>query len=212
MTPLWIIGSGGHARVVIDIARTTGLYELIGCLDDDPSRRGDTVSGVPIVGSSSREIIHERGIQHALIAVGSNRARNAISVRLENAVTWVSLVHSHAYVAPSATIGAGTIVGAGAVIQPGAVVGDHVIVNTASSVDHDCRIADLAHIAPGAHLAGSVSVGKGTLLGVGSSVIPGRSIGEWVTVGAGAVVVDNVEDEATVVGVPAHRVSGRKSA
>jgi UDP-perosamine 4-acetyltransferase len=211
MTPLWIIGSGGHAKVVIDIARSTGLYEPVGCLDDDPSRRGNVVNGIPVVGPGSLEYIREQGVGFSVIAVGSNRARSEIAVRFGNAVTWVSLVHSHAYVASSAIIGAGTIVGAAAVIQPDTIVGQHAIVNTASSVDHDCRIADFAHIAPGAHLAGSVSVGTGTLLGVGSSVIPGRSIGEWATVGAGAVVVDNIVDEATVVGVPAHRVSERKS-
>ena len=44
-----------------------------------------------------------------------------------------------------------------------------------------------------------------------STVIPGRVVGEWTIVGAGAVVIDDVAPNATVVGVPA-RVVGERPA
>ena len=59
------------------------------------------------------------------------------------------------------------------------------------------------HIAPGCHLAGNVVVGAGAFLGVGVSVIPGKSIGRWATVGAGAVVVADIAADVVVKGVPA---------
>lgn len=211
MKPIWVIGSGGHAKVVIDIARSSERYVVVGCLDDDPNREGELVNSVPVLGPCSPEFVRKRAIEQAVLAVGSNSARRDLAIRLDGLVTWTTLVHARAYVAKSAAVGDGTVVSAGAIIQPDVRIGNHVIVNTACSVDHDCQIGHFAHIGPGAHLAGSVSVGTGTLLGIGSSVIPGRSIGEWVTVGAGAVVVDNIQDEATVVGVPAYRVSKRKA-
>jgi acetyltransferase-like isoleucine patch superfamily enzyme len=84
-------------------------------------------------------------------------------------------------------------------------------VNTAASLDHDCVLGAFAHVAPGTHLAGSVVVGDGAFLGVGVSVIPGRRIGAWATVGAGAAVIHDVADRVTVVGVPARPLAPRSS-
>ncbi|MDD4365426.1 MAG: transferase, partial [Synergistales bacterium] len=71
------------------------------------------------------------------------------------------------------------------------------------TVDHDCLIGGYAHLCPGVHLAGDVRVGEGSLLGTGTSVIPGRVIGPWTTVGAGAAVVTDLPGHITAVGVPA---------
>jgi UDP-perosamine 4-acetyltransferase len=52
-----------------------------------------------------------------------------------------------------------------------------------------------------------VTVGEQSFLGVGCKVIPEIRIGERVTVGAGAVVICDIDSDATAVGVPA-RVFG----
>jgi len=70
-------------------------------------------------------------------------------------------------------------------------------------VDHECEIGAFVHLAPGVALAGRVRVGEGAFLGIGARVIPGRGIGAWAVVGAGAVVLDDVPDGVTVAGVPA---------
>ncbi len=209
MMRLWIIGSGGHAGVVIDTATAVGNIEIVGVLDDDPERVGNHLSGIAIAGSISPQSVEKFGIEHAVIAIGSNRARAAIVERLAGTVAWVTLVHPRAYVAAQTRIGQGTVLFAGSILQPGARLGDHVILNTHASVDHDSDIGDFSHIAPGAHLAGDVSVGAGAFIGLGAGVVQGRRIGSWATVGAGGVVIKDVPDRATVVGVPA-RVRGKE--
>jgi acetyltransferase EpsM len=47
-----------------------------------------------------------------------------------------------------------------------------------------------------------VKVGEGTHIGIGSSVIQGITIGKWVTIGAGAVIIRDIPDFAVVVGNP----------
>ena len=203
MIPLWILGGGGHARVVIDTARSTGDYEVIGILDDQSGQETRAVDGVPVRGPITAEALRQQQVTHAIIAIGNNGLRAAIAARLDGLVTWATITHAHAYIASSATLGEGSVVFAKSVVQPGTSIGRHVILNTASTVDHDSTIADFVHIGPGCNLAGNVAVGEGTFLGIGSRVIPARHVGSWAMVGAGASVVCDLPGNVTAVGVPA---------
>jgi len=51
-------------------------------------------------------------------------------------------------------------------------------------------------------LAGHVEVGEGSHIGIGVSIIQGIKIGKWCTIGAGAVIIKDVTDGATIVGNP----------
>lgn len=204
MKRLWVIGSGGHARVVIDTALTVGDIEIAGVLDDDQERIGQHVFGIEIVRPITRESIASFDIEYAVIAIGSNRARATVAELVSGAVSWTTLVHPCAYVVGHTRIGDGTVLVAGAILQPASTLGDHVILNTHASVDHDSVTGDYAHIAPGAHLAGDVRLGSGAFIGLEAGVIPGLEVGEWTTVGAGSMVIRDVAPHATVVGVPAY--------
>ncbi len=77
-------------------------------------------------------------------------------------------------------LGEGSVVFANAVINTGSIIGPNVIVNTGATIDHHARIGAHVHIAPGVHLGGTVTCGRGgAFLGIGSSVIPNRTIGAW---------------------------------
>ena len=197
--PVSVIGAGGHAKVVVSTLHAAG-YPVAGIYDDDPGKRGSTILGVPIKGSVLE--LPRAGEVPAVIAVGSNAAREALMERLADR-EWISVVHPRACVHPTVQLGPGSVVFAGAVIQPDSVIGAHVIVNTGATVDHDCQLGDFVHLAPGVHLAGDVRVGRGAFLGTGSAVVPGRLIGDWATIGAGAVVVRDIRERTTAVGVPA---------
>jgi sugar O-acyltransferase (sialic acid O-acetyltransferase NeuD family) len=207
MTPVWLFGAGGHAKVVIDTIREDGRFVIEGLLDDDEALLGSYVLGLVVKGTIAPESVERFGIENAVIALGSNLARADVARRFEGMVNWVRVIHPRAYVAASARIGKGTVVFAGAVVQPEASIGEHVIVNTASSIDHDGIVGDFSHIAPGVRLGGEVRIKEGALLGVGANITPGRTVGAWATVGAGAVVIRDVPDEVLAVGVPAKPVA-----
>jgi UDP-perosamine 4-acetyltransferase len=192
-----VVGSGGHAKVVIATIRAVG-GDVAAVCDDDESRWGKTLLGVPVTGPISSELI---GKSPAILAIGDNGVRQTLSMRIET--EWVTACHPDAVVHPSVVIGCGTVVFAGAVIQPDTVIGSHCIVNTSASIDHDCSLGDYVHVAPGVVLCGGVNVGDGALLGVGAKVAPLVRVGDWSTVGAGAVCIEDVENRATVIGVPA---------
>jgi sugar O-acyltransferase (sialic acid O-acetyltransferase NeuD family) len=193
-----VIGAGGHAKVVIGTLRTNSR-SVAAMFDDDSSLWGTELLGVPILGPIA--IADHSGFELGIIAIGDNAVRMRIARSLN--LHWLTLVHSASWVDPDAKLGNGTVVFAGAVIQPGCVLGEHVIVNTSASVDHDCVVKDFVHIAPGVHLGGNVQIDEGAFLGIGSSAIPGRKVGAWTTVGAGAVVVRDLSEGVVAYGVPA---------
>ena len=75
--------------------------------------------------------------------------------------------------------------------------------NVNAVVSHDCVIGDYVTLSPGVHLTGSVVVDDDVFFGTGAIVTPGRRIGRGAVVGAGSVVLDDVEAGARVSGAPA---------
>ena len=195
-----VVGTGGHAKVVIATVRAAG-GEVVAAYDDDQKRWGQQILGVPIKGPISGE---EIGSAPTIIAIGDNRARQSIAERLQ--AQWVSVCHPDTTVHPSVSLGPGTVVFAGVVIQPDATIGAHSILNTAASVDHDCIVGDFVHIGPGVSVCGGVTLDEGVVLGVGAKVAPNVEIGPWSTAGAGAVCVVDVARDTTVIGVPARSI------
>ena len=196
---IFILGAGGHAKVIIGLLKALGK-PIAGVFDDDPAKRGQSLLGVPVLGpvESAREY---PGIK-AVIGIGNNRTRKRIAECFSD-VNWVSLIHPSAWVDPSTQVGEGSLVFAGAVIQPEAKLGKHVVVNTGATVDHDCFLDDYAQITPGVHLAGGVFLEEGVMMGTGSVAIPLVRVGAWTTVGAGAVVTRDLPSHVTAVGIPA---------
>ncbi|HEV2720210.1 MAG TPA: acetyltransferase [Thermoanaerobaculia bacterium] len=198
---LLIWGASGHARVVADIVRLEGAYEIAGFIDDAPERAG-------VLGG--REVLADFRGAHLIVAFGDNEGRVAAArFAIESGLHLATAIHPSAVVAASARIGAGTVVAANAVVNPGADVGENSIINTGATVDHDCVLGEGVHVSPGAHLAGGVRVGDCAWIGIGAAVADGRTIGRGAWIGAGAAVVADIPDDVVAYGVPARVVRSR---
>jgi sugar O-acyltransferase (sialic acid O-acetyltransferase NeuD family) len=196
---LYVIGAGGHAKVVIATLQETG-HNVKAALDDDKRKWGNEILGVRVAGPPDElEGLRE---PHAVLAIGVNHLRKAFAERFPH-VEWLTVVHPGAIVHPTVKLGPGTVVFAGAVIQPDTRIGAHCIVNTSASIDHDCTLEEYVHVAPGVRLAGGVRLGQGVFVGIGGAIIPNVSVGSWTTIGAGGVVVGDLAAQLLAVGVPA---------
>jgi len=210
MKSLLIFGAGTHGKVVADAAILSGKWERIVFADDKyPSL--DTNLGCPVVANLEDARRMSSSYPDAVVALGNNDDRLSLTSELaELGFSLPPVMHPRATVASTAVIAGGVVVFANSVIQPDSNIGFAAIVNTAASVDHDCRISEGVHIGPGVHLAGGISIGACTWVGIGSSVIQNLRIGHHVTIGAGSCVIDDVEDNSIVMGVPA-KSAGKRS-
>lgn len=199
---VYVIGAGGHAKVVIATLYASG-YKCEGVYDDNKQLWGKTILEAPVIGPIAE--LKDIDSNLAIIGVGDNSARKTISQKFTN-INWISLIHPNSCVHESVKIGQGSIVFAGAIIQPDTIVGSHSIINTSASVDHDCYIGDFCHIAPGTHIAGGTQIEENVFLGIGSAVLPSIKIVANTLVGAGTTVIKNIETSGTYIGSPAKKV------
>lgn len=201
--PLFLIGAGGHALVVLDglLAQGIGRSQVI-VMDSNSARIGQTMLGGVVEAYELQRLSGER----VHICVGDNTVRFRLCGELLGAgVTLQTLIDPRATVSANSSIGAGSFVAPGAIVAANTTIGRCCIVNHGAIVDHECRLDDFVHIAPGATLAGSVSVGATSLIGAGANVLPGISIGTGTIIGAGAVLLSKAVDRAVYVGVPARK-------
>lgn len=201
MKRLAILGASGHGKVVAEIAELTG-WDV--CFFDDAFPSVNALAHWSVVGNTDDLLNDLQRFEGCFVAIGNNRIRLAKQQMLAQMdATLPVLIHPSAVVSRYAMLEAGCVVMAGAVINPFVRINRACIINTAASVDHDCVLDDGVHISPGAHLAGAVSVGPCSWVGIGASVKQCVKLGSNVVVGAGAVVVSDIADNLTVVGVPA---------
>lgn len=194
-----VLGSGGHAKVIIESAKLSG-FKINFVYDDNHTKINSFVAGFEIKGPISACISG-----YSIIAIGDNLIRKSVSLELDK-VNWVTIIHPSAIISEDVIICEGSVIMAGVIIQPGTRIGKHCIINTGACIDHDCMIGDFVHIAPNCSIAGNVSVGEGTFIGIGSSIIPNKTIGSWTNVGAGSVIISDQPDNCTTLGVPAKSI------
>jgi 2,3,4,5-tetrahydropyridine-2-carboxylate N-succinyltransferase/tetrahydrodipicolinate N-acetyltransferase len=112
------------------------------------------------------------------------------------------------------TIGEGAVIMMGAVINIGAVVGKGTMIDMGAVLGGRAIVGERCHIGAGTVLAGVVEpasatpviVEDGVLIGANAVVIEGVHVGKNAVVAAGAVVIEDVPENAVVAGSPARIV------
>jgi|JI9StandDraft_1071089.scaffolds.fasta_scaffold23793_3 UDP-perosamine 4-acetyltransferase len=203
--PLILLGAGGHAKVLLALAKSAGLV-VQGLCDPMLAQQGQSDwNGLPVLGGDEAlDGIDPRkvGLINGLGQLVGQRFRNRLFENLKaKGFTFPVLVHPTAWVAPTARLEQGVQIMAGSIVQPDCNIGENTIINTRASVDHDCWIGKNVHIAPGATLCGGVIIGDDAFIGSGATIIQGLRIGARAVAGAGVTLVRDLPSDARALGL-----------
>lgn len=204
MNNIVLLGANGQAKVIIDMLhkQPQKMYDDIVLLDDNAELVGHSIMGHKVVGPISDCVKYADS--KFIISIGKNHVRRKLADKYD--LNYISVIHPAAVIAEDVTIEEGTVVMAGAIINSGARIGKHCIVNTGATIDHDCTIADCVHLSPGVHLGGTVTIDSESWMGVGSCCKNNVTIGKQVIIGAGGVVIHDILESGTYVGVPVKKI------
>jgi len=214
MDNIVIIGSSGHAKVVIDIVRLEGRHNVVGLLDRFRAV-GERTLGHTVLGKEEDlpGLMREHALTGVFVAIGDNDVRSKVAERIGEIcpdLPFVSAIHPTASIAMDVQIGDGTVVMAGVSINPCCSIGRFCILNTRSSLDHDSVLEDFASLAPGVTTGGNCRIGRCSAVGIGAVLIDGIHVGEHTVIGAGSLVMKSIGTSVVAYGTPAKAIRDRR--
>jgi sugar O-acyltransferase (sialic acid O-acetyltransferase NeuD family) len=193
-----VVGAGGHAGDVAELAHRAGWY-VDHFTADQPAHL-----------DLGREVLTPIAIDEerpCLLGIGYPQPRAEVAARYRGWHVAPPVVDPTAVVASSATIAEGSTIFWQASVAPRCVLAAHVLVSYGATVGHDCEVGYCSSVMPGANISGDVLVGDRVLIGAGAVIREGVVVGDDAVVGAGAVVLEDVPAGAMVLGVPARKRS-----
>lgn len=198
-----IFGTGGFAREVACLMHDLGRGDDIAAFHEpDDVFQPRTLLGVEVQPQSAFDATKHR----AVIGIGTPKVRQKVAEELPSETAFATLVHPTAVISQWVEVGRGTVICAGAVLTCQISLGAHCHLNLNITIGHDCTFGDYCTVAPGTNVSGNCSFGDRVDVGTQASFRQGLSICSDVVVGMGAVVVKDIVDPGTYVGVPAKKV------
>lgn len=206
LKPLAIYGASWHGREVLQIALDANVYVGQGCFLDDRVEHGmKKLDRMPLCPSSLAKLPEFIGAHRFVIAIGDNATRLRIGRHILNlGGEVITIIHPTALVWDGASVDIGTVIFPHAIVSVDAKVGQFCIVNKNATVGHGAVMEDGSSAADVSAFSGRL--GTESFMGLHAVAIPGVDIGARCTVGASAVCIRSVPDDATVVGNPARKI------
>lgn len=202
-----ILGAGDLGRQIAHIALQNG-YNVIGFFDDY-FNQSFVEYGLPLLGKVGEVVRMREKFDSVVIGIGykhfSVRA-SLFRMMKDWDVPLASIIHHTAYVDETASIGEGVIIQARCVVDKDCKIGNNVFINISSTVAHDSSVGDHSFLAPCVAIAGATQIGACNFIGINATIINRLQIVDNVVVGAGAVVVDNIVEAGTYIGIPARKI------
>ncbi len=206
--PLIIIGAGGHAISVANVAKSAGFkikYFI------DLYKKAQKLLDIDIISKISE--LQDVDRYCYFIAIGDNFVRqqvyNELTTKYPN-LYFPSLIHTSATISDDVSIGDGSVIMPKAIVGPSSTVGKFCILNTQSSMDHNCSISDFSSLAPGAITGGNVNIGMRTAISIGAIIKHDITIADDSVVGANSYLNKDLVSNKVAFGSPAKIIKNRE--
>ena len=177
MEKLLIVGSGGHGRCCLDIAKKRNCFQKIDFLDD--KQVGTIINSSKVIGKVEDMSIFYPDYSRIFIAVGNNQLRKEL---MERAVVIgyeiETLISESAFVSNYAKIESGSVVFPNATVEANGVVSKGCIVASNSIINHDAYIEDYVLINTGSIIRPEARIGSLTSIGCQCMIAFGKEVKE----------------------------------
>lgn len=204
---LILIGASGFGREVAWLVERINAKELewdvVGFLDDNPNLAHKIVNGYEVLGKIEDSFKYEDA--YFACCVGSSKLRKEIIdklKRLNSDISFATLIDPSVTMSKLVKIGDGSIICADTILTVNAYVGNHVIINLDCTIGHDAELKEFVTLYPSVNISGNVVIDGYTEIGTGTQIIQGKKVGSNTIIGAGSVVVSDINSNVTAVGVP----------
>lgn len=212
--PIVIVGAGENADIAFEYFTHDSPREVAAFAVESEYKKSSSHLGLDVVELEQLVHTHPPADFDTFVAISSTQL-NRVRMRLYSDVkTWgytcASYVSSRAFVWHNVSIGENAFVFENNVLQHLVEVGDNTVLWSGNHVGHRSVIKDHVFIASHVVISGYCTIGEAGFMGVNSCVGDGISIGRDSVIGAGAVVVKNLDPRGVYVGNPA-KPTGRDS-
>lgn len=205
-----IIGVGGFAKEILFLLERNNedykQWNILGFVDNTLPPKTE-ILGYSVLGNDEWLIAQKREIC-VVCAVGNPKLKAKILAKFldkEN-LSFPNLIDNSVIISKHVKLGKGCIICAGSILTVNITFFDFVTINLDCTIGHDSRIGAYTTVYPGVHISGNVEIGSLSEIGTGSQIIQGIKIYDKVIVGAGSVLIRNIDNSCTVVGNPARIV------
>lgn len=213
MKDLLIIGARGFGREVFFTSVESEGYgtefTVKGFLDNNSHALDEFEGYPPIIDSVENYMPRKNDL--FITALGDVQAKKKYStIILNKGGEFYSLIHKNAILHTSVTIGKGCLIMRNVTISCDVKIGDHVSLMSQSLIGHDVQIGSWSHLSPFVFMGGRCVTEENVQLYARATILADIQIGKNSTVGAGSVVLKNVEEHTTVFGNPAKNIYNTK--
>jgi sugar O-acyltransferase (sialic acid O-acetyltransferase NeuD family) len=203
---LAIIGSGHLGQQIAHYAVSDNQFDKVVFFDD--YNKDSFVKSFKILGTTN-DILNEYkkgNFIELIIGIGYKQMafRKNIFEKFKGAIPFATLIHSSCWVDKTSIIEEGSVIYPGCIIEPNVIIQCNTILNNSCSIAHDSIIGSHSFLSPRVAIAGFVKTNECCVFGTNSTIIDKINITNNVQLGAGTVVIDDIDKEGLYVGNP-HR-------
>jgi len=205
---LYLVGAGGLGRELEFWINLIPLkvrnYEINGYIDDNPGALSSFPSDYKIVGNTFD--FEYRKDDLVILCIANSLIKEEIVKRLKDKVEIFRFISPLAQVSKFSTIGEGSVITPNCLISTNVTIGAYVFVNIGSQIGHDCKIGDYTSFMTNVDIGGNCKIGKHVFFGSNATLLPDKKVNANIRIGAGSVVVNNLNQEGTYFGNPAKQL------
>lgn len=198
-----VVGAGTYGQVYAEYLKKE--YDIIGFVDDNVTLIDKTINGVKVLGDFKYLINNIEKDVFVFVPIGNNMIKETFLKKL-----WAEGFKTPNYIHPTANIDPSVKIADNAVyilqnttIMPLSELKEGVMISAGSIVSHHSTIESNVFISFGVNVGASLRIKERAYIGIGATIMTGvKEIGKDTLIGAGAVVIREVPDNAVVVGNP----------